>query len=227
MKFSFTATIDNKFIVDTELSTMFGDLETFINTPSIENDNIDIGTISNRNLKHTMSFDLSSEGLEPNISFYGPFATNWYVITETVLDWSTALTESNDGRPSFIVNGYLYIADCDDTCDIARVTIGYSTDSGLTYVPILNVSRPTGRTCGDRYTFYDGAQTHYWDNSPAYYPPNQPTDSPIVVTTAFGGDYSPVPITSIDRVAIMVQNTVPGEAYIRAFIELISGDNQK
>lgn len=231
--FQFTGGLSEEVVDDVELDAMFSDLETFLNAPSMSAGNIEPGAIDYRHIKHQPRFGLAQfDRVGPPTFTKGPFS-GYYPVDETVLQHTSSVqhmdNEVKTAQGVVHVSAWLGIADqVNNITPISDACIGYSTDNGATYTPLINgTGRPFGDKCNGSYAgFFDGPslQPHYYSGAAGYSPPNSVHDHFTILVASFGGEKSLGDPTSITHYAVMVDSTTVGNSQPFWWIEMNARD---
>jgi len=227
MRFTYSLRLDSKALKATELATLFSDLTTFFNHPYLDRETVDFMSINYRNLERPQGWHLYQQfgpqvGIGSAYSGYHPIVQSIITVTPNIDD-----SDNQDGTnsPVLQVTGMLWMCDTDDSNLIQRACIGYSEDNGSTWHPIVDLSRPTGPSCGDTQLVFVGEQYHYWTGIEGYYPFAQPTDPAMVLVASFGGDTSISTPTHITNLCIMTDDSDIGDSYLYGLIIVTMRDN--
>lgn len=222
MKIEYDQKLNPTYLLEAEVQNMFDELENHLNGPNIEPEN-DVGyqQVRYRHLATPPRKCLSSEALVPDINFNGPY-TAYYVLEQTAIHVTPSVTSQpnyyTSNRPVLQAAAYVWMTDSGAPGVLTRLCIGYSTDNEVTYVPLVNDSRPCGPTCGDSTPAFNGAQRHYWTGDVGYYPINQTSDNPILLLASFGGEVRSAATTGITHIAVMADDNSYGDSYMKVIL---------
>jgi hypothetical protein len=219
-RFSFTQELDRRYIVESELDSLFSDLQTWWNFPSLEPSNVEPASLEYRHVKMPLSINLGTKFGGPSITFSGAFA-GYYAILESALTINLGAVSSYDNRyessaPVFQVKAKVHQTDN----DITTYCVGYSTNGGTTWIPLTNTNRPIGPTNGGTTGKFSGTQFDYMTGAAGYEPVNYVYDRRMLLIASAGGSVKDVISSGALKFCVMVDNNSFGTGWISGTIEL-------
>jgi len=223
---TFTKEIDQKFLLDTDLDTLFSDLEDFVNTVKLPTTDFEPAAVDQRLVYAPLEIWLAAEFSYP-LTITNPLA-GYYLIGESVLDHDTNLTEARNkgvnGQPVFLVAAYLSGANVKyDATVPSKFHIGRW--NGSAWVILTTTTRTMGQANGEVRRIYNAmTNDHYITGVAGYVPMNHARDRGIVLLASFGGDVQNGPSNSSNRFAVFASD-VSNFAMVEGMIMLSAREN--
>lgn len=210
--------IDKKTLKGAELSAAFTAMASFLNAPTLVEDNFRKMAVEYRHISMPPTVDLWTEDTEGSVNISAGAWSGYHVLLNTVQVIQSPHTGLDNvyetNRNVFQVEAKVHHSNEIDAAVLAdRYAIGHTDDGGVTWVPfITETSRPAKRSCGHAWQYFDGTQTHPYNGTPGWYPPNINRDRHIILTAAFGGESlyrtGPSFLASQKLVAVMVNSNI-------------------
>lgn len=214
--------LDRRYIVDTEIQAMLDDLSTFINTPSLSEENLRQRTVNFRHILQPPTIETGAEVDTRTLTYNGPWA-GYYAITQSVLKFNIqhgSLPNIHEAQaPVIQVKALVTIAARNSINPnlMTRCCIGHSTDGGVTWTPLVDQSRPFDPFVN--FNWFDGLQLDYMTGLINYFPKNYNYGTRCIVMASAGGATKDTISNGSHWYCVMVDSNVEGWGWPRIEIE--------
>jgi hypothetical protein len=188
--------LDKRVVSRDEIQAMLDALEAGINTNGFNENDVIPGGIKHRHLKNQPRPCLFTRVTHLDTILVTAFAAdgdNWYAVKGNQFEVDIPHSFQNNRviglQPVFnVMASYRQVDGGNARNDVDRVCIGYSTDGGTNYTPIIASMRPAGFSCGSSPGYFDSyAQNHYMTGAGGWYPPSEKFDRNVQLAASFGG----------------------------------------
>lgn len=242
-RFAFSALrFTTRVLTQTSIQSSLDDLETHLNSPSLDKTDVSPQAINYRHLVQPVRYSYFSADGNNLVNTYTIDPTShggWYAATENVIKHTSTLASTRNlvgtvQRPVVLALARVYFSSVngafwgDGGNLITKMAIGYSTDNMATWSHVPESIRYFGPTRGGAREFYNESdQPHPWWPPPATYSPfNAMRDPPVSTQAGFGGKFSVADPSTITHYTIMFDHTDTGACRPWVELEVLARDEE-